>query len=351
MTASTDRPMRAGARAAMMLLLFAAMFASGGGCGMKVRMPGRSFTGAMPAMDAVETDVSARLRGHVEHIAGTIGDRSWRSPDRLAQTVAYIEQQLGSAGYPVNRQEYPAEGQTFTNLQAELRGATKPEEVIVVGAHYDTIPGCPGANDNTSGVAAVIELARLLRDRPVARTVRFVAFANEEPPFFKTDQMGSRVYARGCKQRGERVVAMISVETIGSYSDAKGSQQYPFPLNLLYPGTGNFIAFVSDDASSDLLKRCVASFRRHTRFPSEGGAAPASIQGVDWSDHWSFWQEGYPAIMVTDTAPFRYTHYHQPTDTPDKLDYDRTARVVAGLGRVIEELANDDDATAAGKGR
>jgi Zn-dependent M28 family amino/carboxypeptidase len=202
-----------------------------------------------------------------------------------------------------------------------------------VGAHNYPARGPPGPNDNATGVAAVFEIARALKDAHLPRTIRYVAFVNEEPPFFQTELMGSAVYAKACKARGEKIVAMITPETIGYYSDAKGSQHYPMMLGLFYPRVGNFIAFVGESGSQDLVARCVASFRGHTQFPSEGGAAPSWIEGVGWSDHWSFQREGYPALMVTDTAPFRYKHYHTPQDTPDKIDYDRTARVVAGLVR------------------
>ena len=226
------------------------------------------------------------------------------------------------------------------NIEVEIKGATRAQEIIVVGAHYDSVMGAPGANDNGSGVAAVLELARLWRNAQPARTLRFVLFVNEEPPFFKSDEMGSRHYARRAKVRGENIVAMFSLETIGHYSDESGSQRYPFPLGPFYPSTANFIAFVSNFASRPLLHEAIASFRRHAEFPSEGVAAPALIPGVDWSDHWSFWREGYPALMVTDTAPYRYPHYHAETDTPDKVDYERLARVVAGLHRMLRELAH-----------
>jgi Zn-dependent M28 family amino/carboxypeptidase len=185
----------------------------------------------------------------------------------------------------------------------------------------------------------VLELARLLRRQPLARTIRFVAFANEEAPFFQTEGMGSWVYARHARGRGEQIVAMLSLETIGYYSDAKGSQQYPFPFGIFYPQVGNFIGFVGNTASRALVRRSIGSFRRHTAFPSEGTAAPGWLTGIGWSDQWAFWQEGYAAIMVTDTALFRYAQYHTPYDTPDKIDYDRTARVVVGLARVLADLA------------
>ena len=190
------------------------------------------------------------------------------------------------------------------------------------------------------GVAGLLALARAWADRKPARTVRFVAFANEEPPFFQTGQMGSLVYARRCRQRRENIVAMMSLETIGCYDAAKGSQRYPFPVGLFYPSRGDFIGFVSNTRNAPLVRRCVAAFRRHAQFPSEGGALPGGLPGIGWSDHWAFWQAGYPAVMVTDTAPFRYPHYHTPQDTPDKLDYTSLARVIAGLDKVLDELAN-----------
>jgi Zn-dependent M28 family amino/carboxypeptidase len=226
------------------------------------------------------------------------------------------------------------------NLEVEIQGKTRPEEIVVLGAHYDSAIGCPGANDNGSAVASLLALARSWRGRTPARTLRFVALANEEPPFFQTEQMGSLVYARRCRERNERVVAMLSLETMGYYSTAQGSQKYPFPVGLFYPSRGDFIAFVGNTGNAKLVRQCVAAFRRHAQFPSEGGALPGGLPGIGWSDHWAFWQVGYPALMVTDTAPFRYPHYHTPQDTPDKLDYDRLARVVTGLEKVIGELAD-----------
>jgi hypothetical protein len=169
--------------------------------------------------------------------------------------------------------------------------------------------------------------------------LRFVAFVNEEPPYFLSGEMGSQVYARRCKERGGKISAMISLETIGYFSDAPHSQTYPSPgLGMLYPNVGNFIGFVSNVKSRALLRRVVTSFRKHAEIPSEGASLPAFIPGVSWSDQWSFWQHGYPAIMVTDTAPFRYPYYHSSNDTPDKLDYDRFTLVVSGMEKVIEDL-------------
>jgi Zn-dependent M28 family amino/carboxypeptidase len=172
------------------------------------------------------------------------------------------------------------------------------------------------------------------------RTVRFVAFTNEEPPFFLSRKMGSRVYAIRSRQRGENIVAMFSLETMGYYSEAPDSQSYPFPFGLFYPHTANFIGFVGNIGSRHLVRQALASFRNHAQFPSEGTAAPGWLTGIGWSDHWSFWREGFRAIMITDTALFRYGPYHTDYDTPDKVDYDRLARVTDGVAKVVAELAN-----------
>jgi hypothetical protein len=171
--------------------------------------------------------------------------------------------------------------------------------------------------------------------------LRFVLFANEEMPYFQTDAMGSWVHARGCKRRGERLRAMFSLETMGHFSDAPGSQKYPPPLSRLYPDTGNFIGFVGNLASRSLLRESLGRFRAHATVPSEGAALPSGLPGVGWSDHWAFWQEGYAALMVTDTAPFRDPNYHRASDTPDQMDFDRLARVVVGLEAMLRELSAD----------
>lgn len=302
-----------------------------------VSVPGTSWAGALAPLTSEEAVLTANLRRHIEAIASR--EHNIFKPDELEASARYIEQAFAGMGYAVAAQRFQSGPAEVRNLEVEVSGQGRFDEIIVIGAHYDSVSGAPGANDNGSGVAAVLELARLLRTARPARTLRFVAFANEEPPFFKTEEMGSRVYARRSRERRDNIVAMFSLETIGYYSDHPGSQRYPFPLGFFYPSTGNFIAFVSNLASRPLLHEALAAFRRHAGFPSEGVAAPAFIPGVDWSDHWSFWKEGYPALMVTDTAPYRYPHYHTAQDTPDKVDYERLARVVAGLHRMLRDLA------------
>jgi hypothetical protein len=306
---------------------------------LMIGMPGRSHQGPLPPLTAEETASRERLRGHVQALAVEIGERNVWVPRALARTEIYIESRLRALGYAPARQEFEVERLAVCNIEVERKGTKLPDEIVVIGAHYDSVPGCPAANDNGTGVAGLFELARQFSELKPQRTVRFVAFVNEEPPFFQTEEMGSVVYARRCRQRNEQVVAMISLETMGYYTDEPKSQKYPPPLNLFYPSTGNFIGFVGNFGSRGLVRRCVASFRSHTQFPSEGAALPGLVPGVGWSDHWSFWKAGYDALMVTDTAPFRFPDYHERSDTPDKIDFDRLARVVAGVGRVVRELA------------
>jgi Zn-dependent M28 family amino/carboxypeptidase len=227
------------------------------------------------------------------------------------------------------------------NLEIELPGTVYPDEIVIIGAHYDSIIGSPGANDNSSGVAALLEIAYALHYENPARTLRFVAFVNEEPPFYRSGEMGSMVYARECKLRKENIVAMLCLETLGYYCDRPNSQHYPFPLGILYPDTANFVGIVGNTKGRPLVRRVKQSFKTHSSFPVQSIAAPDLLPGIGWSDHWSFWQQGYPAVMVTDTALYRYDHYHAGSDTPDRLTYAEFAKVVAGLIRVVADLGKD----------
>lgn len=272
-------------------------------------------------------------------LAATIGERNMSHYRQLQQTAEYVSGNFRAYGYTVREEPYQVDGRQAVNIEVELKGSRKPEEIVVIGAHYDSAMGSPGANDNASGVAALLELARRFSTITPERTIRFVAFTNEEPPWFLTGLMGSRVYTAAARKRGDKIIAMLSLETIGYYTDTPKSQHYPQPFSPFYPDRGNFIAFVGNLDSRSLLHTCISTFRNTTPFPSEGLAAPESIPGIGWSDQWSFWQEGYPGIMVTDTAPFRYPHYHEASDTPDKLQYEPMAKVVTGVGKVLESLA------------
>ena len=285
-------------------------------------------------------DAAARLRTHVEVLAGEIGERNiWRYTE-LERAARYIADAFAATGYEALRQSFEVSRLPVSNVEAVLTGASRPDEVIVLGAHYDSVPHCPGANDNATGVAALLELSKRFAGVRTARTIRFVAFVNEEPPFFQTQNMGSLAYAHAARARRDRIVGMLSLETIGYYSDAPRSQQYPIPMPRAYPTTGNFIGFVSNFRSAMLLLKVRRAFKSRSRFPMQAAALPSAVPGVGWSDHWSFWEAGYPALMVTDTAPFRYPWYHTAEDTPDKICFEPFAQVVDGLEHVTAVLAN-----------
>lgn len=303
-------------------------------------MPGRSYRGPAPPVGDEARILRARLEAHVRALAGEIGERNVYLYEALQAAAEYIRRALTEYGYEVHEQIFAAGRWRVANLEAVLPGDRESAESVVIGAHYDTAVGSPGADDNASGVAALLELARSARMKPARRTRRFVAFVNEEPPFFMTGAMGSRVYALRARARKEPIAGMLSLEAIGYFSDAPGSQKYPFPVNLFYPKTGDFIGFVGNLSSRSLVRRVIGIFREHGRLPSEGIAAPAVIPGISWSDHRSFWKEGYPAVMVTDTALYRNPHYHRHSDVPESLDYERLARVVAGLDAVLDDLAS-----------
>jgi Zn-dependent M28 family amino/carboxypeptidase len=302
-------------------------------------MPERSHSGPLPALTELEGLVAGRIEEHVRHLAVTIGERNMGRPDALDAAADYIAASFESDGLAVSRQEFTVGGGQAANIVAETGVAGSPAEIVVAGAHYDSVAGSPGANDNASGVAVLLEAARLLAGFEGGRRLRFIAFANEEPPYFQTEAMGSVVAARSSKRRGEKLAAVYSFETLGYYSDAPGSQSYPPLLGFFYPDRGNFVAFVGNRASAPLMRRSLSLFRGSAAFPSEGIAAPEAVPGVGWSDHWSYWQSGYQAVMVTDTAPYRYPWYHDRDDLPDRIDYDRTARVAVGLVRMLEAVA------------
>lgn len=312
------------------------------GVWLMLTIPGQTYAGELPKLSAEQEVIKNHLQQNIQYLAGHLGERNIWHYENLQAAANYIKRSFIAQGYQPKIQSYEVEGKAVQNVAAELKGAELASEIIIVGAHYDTILGSPGANDNGSGVAALIELAGLLVEQKLARTVRFVAFVNEEPPFFQTPDMGSHVYASRAKELDEHIVAMLAIETIGYYSNEKGSQKYPLAgLELIYPNVGNFIGFVANLASFPLLQKIVGSFRSHTQFPSEGIAAPMWLQGASWSDQYSFWQQGYPGIMVTDTALFRYPYYHSKDDTPNKIDYSRTARVIDGLAKVVVDIAEE----------
>jgi hypothetical protein len=282
---------------------------------------------ALQVIDALEPQIKA----HITSLADDIGPRNVYMPEKLDAAAEYIRVFWEKAGYEVDEQTFTVQNVPCRNLVVEITGQSKPDEIVVVGAHYDTISWSPGANDNGSAVAALLELSRLFSSETTGRTVRFVAFTNEEPPFFKTGSMGSLVYAKACQKRQENIVAMVCLETIGYYRDEPKTQKYPVPFSFFYPDTGNFVAVVGNLSSKPLVKSFTRHFMEESDFPVECVATFGFITGIDWSDQWSFWQCGYPAIMITDTALFRYPYYHTSEDTSDKVDYQNLARLTHGL--------------------
>ena len=282
-------------------------------------------------------DIPAYLSEVVNVLAKDIGFRSFLDTVKLDQAAQYIEDQLSSFGYAVSRQPFLFQGQTYVNLAAELKGTVAPEKILVVGAHYDTVRSTPGADDNGSGVAGLLALARLLAESPQEKTVRFVAFSLEEPPTYRTKNMGSYHYARSLKERKEQVEGMICLEMIGFFRDEEGSQMYPLPFfKLKFSGRGNYISLVGNLRSKKFTEKIAGDFRKGTDLPFMTLNAPSLVVGIDFSDHWSFGKFGYPALMATDTAFYRNPHYHAHTDVPETLDYGRMTKVVQGLQSAIE---------------
>jgi Zn-dependent M28 family amino/carboxypeptidase len=298
--------------------------------------PGTSYQGPLPPMKPAEHALATRLHDHVVAIASE--PHNTDHPQALERSARYIERQLAGMGYTVHRLWFEAGGQRVRNIEVMVASGAPAARTLVVGAHYDSAYDAPGANDNGSGVAALLEIARTLAPLYGRATMRYrlAFFVNEEPPWFQTHKMGSYVYATHLAATAEPIAGMLALETIGYYSDRPHSQRYPFPLDMLYPDKGNFIAFVGMTSSRGFVRGTVGRFREKARFPSIGGSAPGFLQGIDWSDHWSFAQVGIPALMVTDTAVFRYRFYHTFGDTPDKVDYDRLARVTTGLVTVLQ---------------
>ncbi|ADE17030.1 peptidase M28 (plasmid) [Nitrosococcus halophilus Nc 4] len=302
-------------------------------------MPGQSYRGLPPPLASEEKALRDRLRKHVRVLSHQIGERHYGEPHNKLNAAVYIEQTFRNTGYEPVRHAVQTRERLFDNIEVTLRGDRLQDESLVIGAHYDTVRGSPGADDNASGVAVLLELARLLHDTKPERTLRLVAFANEEAPFFGTQAMGSLNYARQARADGENIVGMISLEMLGYYTGERDSQHYPSLLGYLYPDTGNFVAFVGNTASRQLVRDAIEAFREHATVPSEGLAAPERLEAIRRSDHWAFWEMGYPALMLTDTANFRNPHYHGPSDTYPTLDYETMMRLTAALAQAVADMA------------
>ncbi len=281
------------------------------------------------------------LKRTVSILSHEIGSRAYYEVPALNRAAEYITTEFTRYGYKVSSQVFEVRGNEYRNIFVEISGKTSPDKIIVIGAHYDTVAGTPGADDNASGIAGLLELARLLSKSSFHRTVHFVAFSLEEPPFFRTRNMGSYRYAKSLNEADKDVEGMICLEMIGYFTDLEESQHYPLPFfRLFYPKKGNFIALVSNIQSKAFLQRVKRSFRKGTDLPVDSLSALSIIPGVDFSDHRSFWRFGYDALMVTDTSFYRNPYYHGAGDLPETLDYGRMEKVVIGLKSAIEDIAN-----------
>lgn len=278
--------------------------------------------------------LAENLKEHVYKLSHVIGDRSVFQYESLNKARDYIFESLKGFGYKPKLQSYNISEKEVSNIIAVKPGTSNPDEIIIIGAHYDTCFN-PGADDNASGVAGLLELAGMLYDLPTCRTIKFIAFTCEEPPFFRTEDMGSRVYARKARQEGENIKAVLIMEMIGYYLQEPGSQQYPPFLGPFYPNRGNFIAVAGNFQSGRLVRDIVRNFKKTNNFPIESVIMFGFFGGIDFSDHWSFWKEGYPAAMITDTAFYRNPNYHKASDTYDTLDYNSMAEVIKGLKGVL----------------
>ena len=293
-----------------------------------------------PRPDSAVSGDIRQLYKHVEHLSVRIGSRSVYEYGKIEEARRYIASCLEGFGYVPEFQKYTYEGQVYSNVIVSIKGKTHPDETVIIGAHYDTVDGTPGADDNGSAVAVLLEICRMMKGSSPGRTLKLIFFVLEEPPLFRSEYMGSHVYASAAKGRREDVKAMISLEMLGYYSDKKGGQTFPLPLmGLFYPSTPDFIAVVGDLQSRSLVEKIKKSLKQGSKMPVETLSTVSFVPGVDFSDHRAFWKMGYSAVMITDTAFYRNPNYHTERDTVDTLDYGRMHDLLNGLVEVAKDLA------------
>lgn len=287
--------------------------------------------------------IESNLRIHVDRLAGLIGPRCLLKPKTIEATLGYIVGQWSEMGYSISREEYDALGRRATNLIVEKQGTKRPGEIVLLGAHYDTVFSTPGADDNASAVAVMLEVSRLLRGFHGRRTIRYVAFACEEPPYFQLDGMGSQYHARQSRMRGDNILGMLCLEMVGYFTSEANSQKVP-PLipkwmRWFFPRRGDFLAAVGNMASWKLCWRFRRGFKQGTRsMPLFSICLPEKIQEIRLSDNSSFWDQGYPALMLTDTSFLRNPHYHDASDTPETLNYSCMVEVTMGVAEAMRRL-------------
>lgn len=296
----------------------------------------------MPPAQPNHPVIRENLRLHVDRLAGLIGPRILSKPKSIEATIGYIDNQWAEIGFGVHRETFDAIGDTGTNLIVERTGTKRANEIILLGAHYDTVAMTPGADDNASAVAVLIEVSRLLKDHVGSRTARYVAFACEEPPYFNLDSMGSQHHAREARRRKEQIAAMLCLEMVGYFRSEVGSQlvppTIPAGLHRFFPRRGNFLAAVGNIASWRLAWSFRRGFKGSSRLPLFSIVLPETVSEIRLSDNSSFWDQGYPALMLTDTSFLRNPHYHLTTDLPETLDYDAMTQVTLGVAGAMRRL-------------
>lgn len=310
---------------------------------VKITTFGGVFSKEYKLYDLNEAQIYSQMnmKRIVEYLANDIGKRDFVYTQQLEQTYQFIVREFMSLGYKVIPQEYTAGQQTFKNIMIEHPNNQQGREFVIIGAHYDSCDN-PGADDNASGIAGLLELAQLLKDETLSINLKFIAFVNEEPPFFKTEKMGSRVYARQAKEEGEKIKVAIVFDMIGFYSDESFSQRYFPVMGAFFPNRANFITFVGNFKTRKIVNELKENFKQNSDFPVESIVGPDNFPGISFSDHWSFWKEGYPALMITDTAYMRNPYYHKSSDTPETLDYKRMAIMIYGLKEAIMKTVDID---------
>ncbi len=319
-------------------LIVVALFGLSAGAYM-TQMPGASFRGKLPELSESEQDSAETLSRHVDAIASDAGSRGTHNPTALNDAGDYIKSQLRHFGYEVVISEFDEHGLQLTDVDVTIPGQRNGGDIIVVGAHYDSMPGSPGADGNASGCAVLLELARILEGHGGERTIKLVFFVTGAGPIAGDEKSAAARYARDMHKRGDKVLAMVSLDSLGVYRDAPGSQKLPFPLSLVYPETGNFVLFAGDLAARDVVRYSTEEFRKTARFPAEGLVEPGFMSSLALSDSEGFRMQGFPAIVVTDTGKLRNANIGTALDTADKLDFARMARMTSGLARVVQKLA------------
>ncbi|MFD3002233.1 M28 family peptidase [Pontibacter toksunensis] len=280
-----------------------------------------------------------QLKRHLKAITSTPEARNYRNLSALNQVADYIKTEFSALQGQVTEQVYKVDGNDYRNIILSTGPKTAP--VLVIGAHYDVYGDQQGADDNASGVAGLLELARLLQQHKLPFRVDFVAYTLEEPPYFRTENMGSYIHAQSLKKAQTDVLGMVSLEMIGYFSDAENSQRYPLaPMKLKYGTRANFISVVQRFGNGDFGDRFLRNFKRKAALPVKSLKAPASVPGVDFSDHLNYWHFGYNALMITDTSFYRNNNYHKKTDTLATLDIARMAQVIAGVYQTVLALSN-----------